>query len=275
MPHSKNRLLARLGISDIDRFRPYLTVTELRHGEVLADTHQSIDKVYFPHSGIISCVVELKSGEGIETGMIGADGAFGAMQALDDKVSLNRVIIQAPGTASIIEGGRLREASDAIPQLRALIIKYEQFFLAQVQQTAACNAAHNIHARMCRWLLRMHDLAGVDLPLAQEFPAQMMGVRRTSVTEVAGELQKAGLITYNRGHVHIDAIERIQDWSSNSAIALWRHCVHSAFRLPGFRGLLLHAARSTSPVFLGRLQPNRFAKVRNWLGGDLWERIHV
>jgi len=94
MLHSKNRLLACLGVSDIDRFRPYLTVTELHHGEVLADTHQSVNKVYFPHEGIISCIVDLKNGEGIETGMIGADGAFGAMQALDDKVSLNRVVIQ-------------------------------------------------------------------------------------------------------------------------------------------------------------------------------------
>jgi CRP-like cAMP-binding protein len=143
--------------------------------------------------------------------MIGADGAFGTMQALDDKVSLNRVVIQVPGTASIIEGGRLREATDAIPELRALLIKYEQFLLAQVQQTAACNAMHNIHRRTCRWLLRMHDLAGVDLPLTQEFLAQMMGVRRTSVTEIAGELQKAGLITYRRGHVHINAIEQIRE----------------------------------------------------------------
>jgi CRP-like cAMP-binding protein len=211
MPHSRNRLLARLGASDIDRLRPYLVVTELHHGEVLADTHQTLNKVYFPHGGIISCVVDLKNGEGIETGMIGADGAFGAMQALDDKVSLNRVVIQVPGTASIIDGSRLREATDAIPALRALLIKYEQFFLAQVQQTAACNAMHNIHMRTCRWLLRMHDLAGADLPLTQEFLAQMMGVRRTSVTEVAGELQKAGLITYSRGHMHIDAIERIRE----------------------------------------------------------------
>jgi CRP-like cAMP-binding protein len=232
MPHSKNRLLACLGVSDIDRFRPYLTVSELHHGEVLADTHQSVDKVYFPHSGIISCVVELKSGEGIETGMIGADGAFGAMQALDDKVSLNRVIIQAPGSASILEGSRLREASDAIPQLRALLIKYEQFLLAQVQQTAACNAMHNIHRRTCRWLLRMHDLAGVDLPLTQEFLAQMMGVRRTSVTEVAGELQKAGLITYSRGHVHIDAIERIREHACECHETLQLHH-ERLFQRPG------------------------------------------
>jgi hypothetical protein len=119
MPHSKSRLLACLGVSDVDRFRPYLTVSERPHGEVLADTHQSVNKVYFPHEGIICCVVDLKNGEGIETGMIGSDGAFGAMQALDDKVSLNKVIIQVPGSASILEGSRLREASDAIPQLRA------------------------------------------------------------------------------------------------------------------------------------------------------------
>jgi CRP-like cAMP-binding protein len=211
MPHSKNRLLARLGVSDIDRFRSYLTVAQLHHGEVLADTHHRVDKVYFPHGGIISCVVELKTGEGIETGMIGADGAIGAMQALDNKVSLNRIVVQIAATASIIEGGRLKEAIDTIPALRALLIKHEQFFLAQVQQTAACNAVHNVHTRTCRWLLRMYDLAGADLPLTQEFLAQMMGVRRTSVTQVAGELQKSGLITYSRGHVHLNAIQRIQE----------------------------------------------------------------
>src|SRR5207248_500758 len=118
MPHSNNRLFARLGVGYIDPLKSYLTVTKLHQGEVLG----------------------------------------------------------------------------AVPDLRALLVKYEQFFLAQVQQTAACNAVHDIHARMCRWLLRMHDLVGTDLPLTQEFLAQMMGVRRTSVTEVAGELQRAGLV---------------------------------------------------------------------------------
>ncbi|TMK43979.1 MAG: Crp/Fnr family transcriptional regulator [Alphaproteobacteria bacterium] len=211
MPHSNNRLFARLGVGYIDRLKSYLTVTQLHQGEVLADVHQCVNKVYFPHGGIISCVVELKNGEGIETGMIGADGVFGAMQALDDKVSLNRVIVQVSGVASIIEVERLREVLGAVPDLRALLVKYEQFFLAQVQQTAACNAVHDIHARMCRWLLRMHDLVGTDLPLTQEFLAQMMGVRRTSVTEVAGELQRAGLVTYSRGHVHIEAVARIRE----------------------------------------------------------------
>jgi hypothetical protein len=89
-------------------------------------------------------------------------------------------------------------------------MRYGQFFVAQVQQTAACNAVHDIEARTCKWLLRMHELAGPDLLLTQEFLAQMMGVRRTSVTAVAGVLQSAGLISYSRGRLRILDIERIQ-----------------------------------------------------------------
>jgi len=131
--------------------------------------------------------------------MIGNDGVFGGAQALDDKVSLNHVVTQVPGAASVISSDQLREAVDEVAELRGLIVKYEQFFLAQVQQTAACNALHDVEARTCKWFLRMHDLVGNDLPLTQEFLAQMMGVRRTSVTGVATEMQKAGMITYSRG----------------------------------------------------------------------------
>jgi CRP-like cAMP-binding protein len=72
-----------------------------------------------------------------------------------------------------------------------------------VQQTAACNALHDVQARMCKWLLRMQELVGDDLPLTQEFLAQMMGVRRSSVNGVACELQKSGLISHSRGRIHI------------------------------------------------------------------------
>jgi CRP-like cAMP-binding protein len=173
---------------------------------VLAETHQRIQKVYFPHTGIISCVVELVGGGAIETGKIGKDGEFGASQALDDKVSLNHVVIQVPGTASVIDSDLIKEMANELSAFRGLLVKYEQFFLSQVQQTAACNAVHTVQARTCKWLLRMHELAGSDLPLTQDFLAQMMGVRRTSVTEVAGELHRAGMITYSRGRIHIKDI---------------------------------------------------------------------
>jgi CRP-like cAMP-binding protein len=213
MPHQKNFLLNRLEPDVLAQIRPHLSLLELQHSDVLAETHQRIEKVYFPHSGIISCVVELVGGGAIETGMIGNDGAFGASQALDDKVSLNHVVMQVGGTASVISSNHVREFANELPVFRGLLVKYEQFFLAQVQQTAACNAAHTLQARTCKWLLRMYDLVGVDLPLTQEFLAQMMGVRRTSVTDVAGDLQRAGMITYSRGRIHIVDLELIRQWA--------------------------------------------------------------
>ena len=211
MPHRKNFLIDRLEPAILDRLLPHLTGAEMQHGEVLAETHQRVEKVYFPHTGIISCVVELVGGGAIETGMIGNDGAFGGAQALDDKVSLNHVVIQAAGVASVIGSDEIRKAADELPAFRGLLVKYEQFFLAQVQQTAACNAVHKVRSRTCKWLLRMHDLVGVELPLTQEFLAQMMGVRRTSVTEVAKELQQAGMITYSRGRIRIVDLELIKE----------------------------------------------------------------
>jgi biotin operon repressor len=142
--------------------------------------------------------------------MIGKDGNFGSSQALDDKVSLNQVVMQVAGAASVISSDHLRAAAGELPSFRGLLIKYDQFFLAQVQQTAACNALHSIKARTCKWLLRMQLLTGDDLPLTQEFLAQMMGVRRTSVTEVALQLQSSGMITYSRGHIQIKDLEQIR-----------------------------------------------------------------
>jgi CRP-like cAMP-binding protein len=210
MPHSNNFLLARLDPDLLERLSPHLTVSELQHTDVLAETHQRIEKVYFPHTGIISCVVELVGGGAIETGMIGNDGAFGGAQALDDKVSLNHVVVQVAGIASVITSDLIREVADDLPVFRGLLIKYEQFFLAQVQQTAACNAVHNVRSRTCKWLLRMHDLVGSELPLTQEFLAQMMGVRRTSVTQVAKELQQSGMITYSRGRIRIVDLDLVR-----------------------------------------------------------------
>jgi CRP-like cAMP-binding protein len=112
--------------------------------------------------------------------------------------------------ASVIDSDKLWAASNASPSLRGMLAKHEQFFTAQVQQSVGCNAIHLVAPRMCRWLLRMHDLTGAELPLTQEFLAQMMGVRRTSVSLIAGELQEAGLIAYRRGHVRIVNVEKLK-----------------------------------------------------------------
>jgi CRP-like cAMP-binding protein len=210
MPHSKNQLLSRMSRVDLEDLGRNLRVVDLKHGQVLADTRQRVSHVYFPHAGILSAVVELEDGWAIETGMVGKDGVFGAAQALDDKLSLNKVMVQVPGQASVVDAEHLRAVAHSSPDLLALLVKYDTFFLAQVQQTTACNALHTVEQRMCKWLVRMHDLTGDELPLTQEFMAQMMGVRRTSVTGVAIQLQKEGMISYRRGHVRILNIDLVE-----------------------------------------------------------------
>ena len=152
--------------------------------------------------------------------MIGNDGVFGAMQAIDERFSLNKVMVQVPARASMVDAAIVREIANSSPDFRGLIVKYEQFFLGQVQQTTACNAVHTIEDRTCKWLIRMYDLVGPDLPLTQEFLAQMMGVRRTSVTTVAMKLQEAGLIEYRRGRIRIRNIEAVQFYACECADAV-------------------------------------------------------
>jgi CRP-like cAMP-binding protein len=166
--------------------------------------------VYFPDAGILSCVVELEDGGAIESGMIGNDGVFGAAQALDDQLSLHKVVVQIPGAATVVDAEHLKSVMQSSPELLALLMKYERFFLGQVQQTTACNAVHSVEQRMCKWLVRMYDLVGSELPLTQEFLAQMMGVRRTSVTEIATQLQKEGLIWYRRGKINILSMDLVE-----------------------------------------------------------------
>jgi CRP-like cAMP-binding protein len=201
MSKSPNRLLASLPADAFSAISPYLKIVELKFGDVVAEAGSPIRQVYFPYSGVISLVVELDVGAMIETAMVGRDGVLNAAPALDGKVSLNKGIVQVAGNAGTIEVNRFRRLANEFEPFRALLIRHEQVLFAQSQQSAACNASHSVEARMCRWLLFMRDLAGSDdLMLTQEFLAQMLSVRRPSVSIVASPLQKAGLIKYSRGH---------------------------------------------------------------------------
>ena len=102
MPHFDNQLLAMLAPQDLERLRPDLVVTDLTFGTVLAEPKQLIDRIYFPHSGIVSFVVPLSDGPAIETGMVGRDGVVGAGEVLDGKLAVNRVVVQIAGKASAI-----------------------------------------------------------------------------------------------------------------------------------------------------------------------------
>jgi hypothetical protein len=126
---------------------------ELLQGQSLAQPGDQIRRIHFPHSGIISFVVEVADGDLVQTGMVGRDGVVGAAQAIDDQVSINKIIVQLPGIASVIDRAVLRDAVLSGNNIRKLFAKHEQFFISDIQQTAVCNALHSVPARMCRWML--------------------------------------------------------------------------------------------------------------------------
>jgi CRP-like cAMP-binding protein len=211
MAKSPNRLLASLPSDVFSALTPHLKTVELKFGDVLAETGRPIRQVYFPYSGVISLVVELDAGMMIETALVGHDGVLNAASALDGKVSLNKGIVQMAGSAGTMDVNRLRRLANELEPFRALLIRHELVLFAQSQQSAACNASHSIEARMCRWQLHMRDFAGSDdLLLTQDFLAQMLGVRRPSVSLVATTLQKAGLIKYTRGRIRLLNIPGLQ-----------------------------------------------------------------
>jgi CRP-like cAMP-binding protein len=183
----------------------------LPFGDVIAEPGEPVRNVYFPFTGVVSLVVQMSFGDMIETAMVGRDGVANGTSALDGKVSLHKGIVQVAGAAATISPDVLRKLAHEFDPLQSLLIRHEQVLLAQAQQSAGCNASHTVESRMCRWLLRMRDLAqSNELHLTQEFLAQMLGVRRTSVSLVAGTLQKAGLIKYRRGNIHLVDLEQLE-----------------------------------------------------------------
>jgi len=208
----KNFLLGQLSPSDLKRLEPNLKPARFEQHHVLFEADEEIRHVYFPSSAVISLVITLSTGEMIEAAMIGRDGVAGASAALDGRISLSRGIVQLGGEIMVCDIEALKSVALESPKLLALVIRHEQSVFAQAQQSAACFATHQVAARLSRWLLRARDLSGSDtLPFTQEYLAEMLGVRRTSVTVVAHTLQAAGLIKYSRGRIQILNTEGLQD----------------------------------------------------------------
>jgi len=211
-PKPFNRLLASLSPSELSALQPHLKLGELVQGTILFEAGQEIDRIYFPQAGIVSLVVSLASGDIIEAAMIGRESLVGGSAALNSRTSLTTAIVQIAGTASSLDADRVRVLARDNSEFRTAIIRHEELILAQAQQSAACNAVHVVEARLARWLLRCRDLTDSDdLPLTQEFLAQMLGVRRTSVSLVAHTFQQAGFLRYSRGNIRILNVEGLRE----------------------------------------------------------------
>lgn len=199
-----NRLLASLSHVDLAKIRPSLKLVSFLQGTVLHHPGDEIEHVYFPHAGMVSLLAVMKDGRAIETATVGSEGGVGVMSGLGLHNAFTRATVQLPMIASQIGAAQFRKAVQSSDGFRAMIVRTNDALLAQVQVTAACNALHPIEARLARWILQSSDRAnGAALPLTQELLSQMLGVTRSSVSEVAGRLQAAGLIRYSRGNIEI------------------------------------------------------------------------
>jgi CRP-like cAMP-binding protein len=179
---------------------------------VLFEAKTTVSTIYFPITAVISLVVSLEDGGTTEAAMVGRDGAVGMTASLDGKIAVSRAIVQLAGDALVCDPGTFKSVAMQSERLISLVMRHEQTLFAQAQQSTACMANHDIEARLCRWMLRARDLSGSDdLPFTQEFLAEMLGVRRTSVTAVAHTLQAAGLIRYSRGRIHILDLEALKE----------------------------------------------------------------
>ncbi len=144
--------------------------------------------------------------------MVGKDGVVGAFAALGGNIPVNRGIVQLAGPAMMCKVSELESAALQSQSFQSVLFRHEQAVYAQASQSAACMAAHHVEARLCRWLLRARDLADTDnLQFTQEFLAEMLGVKRTSVTLHARTLQQAGIIKYSRGRIQITDVEAMQE----------------------------------------------------------------
>jgi len=199
-----NRLLSLLSDHDYQRLRPHLSHVVFEYRKSLYEASRPIDHVYFPIDGVASLVITASDGSSAEVGTIGSEGLVGLPVCLGDRDAPSSVYVQVPGTALQIDARIFRDQLSLNPTLNLIILRYAHAFFNQVAQSAACAHLHRVEQRCCRWLLMTRDrMPSDDFLLTHEFLGMMLGVRRTTVTDVMGSLQKAGLIRYRRGHVSI------------------------------------------------------------------------
>jgi CRP-like cAMP-binding protein len=210
-----NELLAALPPADRDRIVPPLEVVPLTLKALVQKAGEPVRYIYFPAGGFLSVVTILEDGAMVEVATVGREGAVGVTAALEGATAEAAVIVQGETQSCYrMAADAFRREMDRRGAFYDLITRYAHAFVGFVMQSTACNAVHSVEQRLARWLLMAQDrMAANEFPLTQEFVAMMLGANRSTVTVVAGTLQKAGLITYHRGRVTILEREKLEQAS--------------------------------------------------------------
>ncbi|QFY44996.1 Crp/Fnr family transcriptional regulator [Candidatus Methylospira mobilis] len=200
----QNRILAALSAEDLQELLPCLSVVYLKVGGQLADSGQRLASAYFPIDSVISLFYSMKNGESAGVTVIGNEGMFSVSQVLGGVSMPYWATVEAAGHAFQVNADVLDEISRRMPALRDTLLLYAQASLTQIAQSAVCSKHHSLNQQLCQHLLLICDKSlSEDFRLTHETIASMLGARRESVTEAAGQLREQGLIDYNRGRIRV------------------------------------------------------------------------
>jgi CRP-like cAMP-binding protein len=199
-----NQVLANLQPEEIRRLREHLEPITLARRSTLFEAGAKLKYVYFPTSGIVSCVHTMSDGASVEVAIVGNEGMLGVWSLFGLNSSTQRAAVRHAGHGYRIKAEVLQREFDRNGQFHRLVLRYGTSLIAQIAQSAACNRHHSLDQQLCRWLLMSLDrLPSNQLTATQELIASMLGVRRQSVTEAARSLQEAGLIRNARGRISV------------------------------------------------------------------------
>jgi CRP-like cAMP-binding protein len=200
----QNWLFKSLPPAEWERFLPFIQPFDMPLGLVLSESGDKMNYVYFPTTAIVSLLYGLENGSSAEIAVVGNEGCVGVSIFMGGQSTLSSSVVQSAGKSYRIKAQAILEEFGKAGPMMHLFLRYTQALITQMSQTAVCNRHHTLDQQFCRWLLLSLDrLTSNDLVMTQELISNMLGVRREGVTEAALKVQKAGLISYSRGHIKI------------------------------------------------------------------------
>jgi CRP-like cAMP-binding protein len=200
----QNHLLGTLPAKDFNEIAPHLELVPMPLGLVLSESGAVVRYVYFPTTAIVSLLYVMEDGASAEIAVVGNEGVVGVSLFMGGESTPSRAVVQSVGHAYRLKGSFVKEEFHKDISFQKQLLRYTQALITQMAQTAVCNRHHTLDQQLCCWLLLSLDrLPTNELIMTQELIANMLGVRREGVTEAAGNLQRAGLIKYTRGHITV------------------------------------------------------------------------
>ncbi|MDD2915185.1 MAG: Crp/Fnr family transcriptional regulator [Gallionella sp.] len=201
---NQNQLLAALPAEIFGRISPHLELIPMPLGQVLYESGGQLQYVYFPTTSIVSLHYIMENGASAEIAGVGNEGVLGISLFMGGNTTPSLATVQTAGNAYRLKARLVMDEFNRAGPMMRLMLRYTQALITQTSQTAVCNRHHSVEQQLCRWLLSTLDrLGSSELIMTQELIAGMLGVRREGITEAAGNLQRAGLIRYRRGHITV------------------------------------------------------------------------